>query len=275
MSETEFVQKIIPTGETRHVVKMRDSKTGEEIIYRTLFEIPIDSPLCEIIEEFGIPIIRIPGKQYKHQYVAKAAIAKTLNIVRQRLENGEKNIKWIHPRESITKQRYNAQVGKQTQFAFVLGGRPLTLYSLADAIQILSILQNDKEKGKLIRKLIIKLEELQEKLNKHQKEEIKNLQHILEQLDDVCYDWIKEHQEDNIYEKGYRRLWNHQLWQITIDIHRRIRDVLGLPNPPIKYTGLHHPDRPYRKVYPHIATRCRLIDSRYPHDHPIQKKFIK
>jgi len=56
-------------------------------------------------------------------------------------------------------------------------------------------------------------------------------------------------------------IWDHQLWQIIIDIHRRIRDILGLPNPPKNHTGLHHPDRPYRLVYPHIATWCRLVDS--------------
>ena len=255
-----------------HRIKVKDKKRNQVHLFKSLIDTPIDEPLCEIIDKFGIPVIRLRGRNYKIRYVAKATITKSLSIDRQRLENAEKKIIWIHPRESMKKQEYNVQVGRQTQFAFVLGGRALILYSLADTIQILSILQNDKEKGRLIRKLIIKLEELQKKIKKQQKEEIKNLQHILEQLDDVCYDWIKEHGKD-IYE-GYKMLWEHQLWQMIIDIYRRIRDILGLPNPPKNHTGLHHPDRPYRKIYPHIATRSRLVDSRYDHDDKRQKKFI-
>ena len=58
----------------------------------------------------------------------------------------------------ITKQEYNAQVGTQTEFALTLGGSSPIIISLGDAIQILSVLQTDQEKGHLIRKLIIKIE---------------------------------------------------------------------------------------------------------------------
>lgn len=94
---------------------------------------------------------------------------------------------------------------------------------------------------------------------------------LLEQLDDICYDWIKEHGED--YWKGYKMIWDHELWQMIIDIRYRIRQLLGLPLPKKGNTGLHHPDRPYRKVYPHVATRGRLIDKRFDHENPKQKRF--
>ena len=42
---------------------------------------------------------------------------------------------WIQDKEMLTKEEYNAQVGRQTEFAFVLGGKPLILVSLGDAIQ--------------------------------------------------------------------------------------------------------------------------------------------
>ena len=66
-------------------------------------------------------------------------------------------IKWIYEKERITKQDYNAQVGMRTEFSFVLGGRPLIIVSLADAIQILSKLQSEEKRAKLIRRLIIKV----------------------------------------------------------------------------------------------------------------------
>jgi len=96
-----------------------------------------------------------------------------LNILdRQKLDHPQKIITWIHPRETITKQEYNAQVGGQTEFALTLGGSSPIIVSLGDAIQILSILQTEQEKGHLIRKLIIKIEELQKRLNKQEKGEI-------------------------------------------------------------------------------------------------------
>ena len=85
-------------------------------------------------------------------------LEKKLDIDAPKFKYHEDRVVWIHDRETITKQDYNAQVGMRTEFSFVLGGRPLIIVSLADAIQILTVLQKDKERSKLIRKLIIKIE---------------------------------------------------------------------------------------------------------------------
>lgn len=253
--------------------KYKDKKTGENIIYRCISDLPIDEPLCEIIEEFGIPVVRLKGKNYKVRYVALGSIRKSLKIEdHQKLDHPQKIITWIHPRETITKQEYNAQVGRQTEFAFVLGGKPLIIVSLADAIQILTVLQKDKERSKLIRKLIMKIEELQEKLNRKEKDDINDRRHLLEQFDIACYDWIKEHGKD--FWHGYKMLWDNQLWQMIIDTHYKIRQLLGLPVPKKENAGLHHLDRPYRIIYPHIATKGQIIDKRWNHEDPRQRRFI-
>ena len=268
MSKYEFVHEMTPFGPV-HKTKITDKKTGEEVIFRHILETPIDRPLCEIIEEFGIPIIRIPGKQYKIRYVAPVAIRNALNLKRSRLDYAIGKITWIHSKEKIEKKEYNKQI--PTQLGFALGGKALNLVSIADTIQILSILQNDKEKERLIRKLIIKLEELQERLNKQQKEEIENLREILEKLDDIAYDWIKEHGIDKFH--GYEMLWETTIWDLIINVHYRIRQILGLPVPKRENTGFHHSNRPYYKVYPHIATKGRLVDKRFDHTDPRQKIF--
>jgi len=271
LSEYEFVQYTMPTGETTHRVKKKYKKTGESIVYRCILDIPIDDSLCEIIEEFGIPIFRKKGLNYKIRYVARKHLEKKLDIEPRKFRFHEARVVWIHDKEVLTKKEYEAQKLGGTQFPLTFHPSLPILYSLGDAIQILSKLQSDEKKAKLIRRLIIKLEELQKKLNKYQKEEIKNLNSLLEQLDDISYDWIKEHGED--YWKGYIMLWDCQLWQMIIDIHYRIRQLLGLPIPKKENTGLHHRDRPYRKVYPHVATRGKLIDNRFEHEDPRQKKY--
>lgn len=241
-------------------------------LFRSILDLPVDEPLCEIIEEFGIPVVRLKGKNYKIRYIALASIRKALKIkTHRKLAYPQKIITWIHPRENITKREYNAQVGMRSQFSFVLGGRPLTLVSLGDAIQILSVLETDQEKGSLIRKLIIKIEKLQERINKQEKEEVDDCRHLLEQLDIVCYDWIKEHGKD--YWHGFKMLWENQLWQMIIDRRIKIRRLLGLPVPKRENAGLHHSERPYRIVYPHVATKGQIIDKRWDHEDLRQKKF--
>ena len=283
MSSYEFVHEMTPFGPV-HKVKYKDKKTGMDLIYRSILEIPVDKPLCEIIEEFGIPIFRKKGIQYKVQYVARVHLQKKLDISPSKFKYHEDRIKWIHKKEFLTEKEYKTQVGKSlysTQLNIKFKHFKPILYSLGDAIQILGRIQTEEKKSELIRKLIIKLEVLQKKLNKYQKAEIENLHHLLEQLDDVCYDWIKEHQNPVIYRgkevydnfAGYVHIWGNQLWQMIIDLHYRIKKILGLPVPKREYTGLHHLDRPYRRVYPHIATRGKIIDSRYDHDDPRQKKF--
>ncbi len=270
MSKYEAVQYTMPTGEITHRIKMRD-KFGNEYLFRSLIEKPIDDPLCELIEGFGIPIFRKKGLNYHIRYVARKHLELKLNIKPQKFRFHQDRIVWIHPKEMLTKEEYNTQIKGATQFPLSFRGSPPILYSLGDAIQILSRIQTDEERAKLIRKLIVKIEELQKELTKHQKEEIENLRYLLDQLDDICHDWIKEHGED--YWKGYKMLWDHELWQMIIDIRYRIRQLLSLHLPKKENTGLHHPDRPYRIVYPHVATRGRLIDKRFDHEDPRQKRF--
>ena len=263
--------------------KYKDKKTGEDIIYRCILDLPIDEPLCEIIEEFGIPIFRKKGLNYKIRYIARTHLQKKLDVKQiNQFRNIEKKLNWIHNKEVLTKKEYNTQKKGLTELTLSFRGSLPILYSLGDAIQILSKLETDEKRGKLIRKLIIKIEELQKRLNKQEKEEIDDLRYLLEQLDIVCYDWIKEHQESVIYKgrevfgnfAGFIRLWDHELWQMIIDIRYKIRQNLGLPVPKKENAGLHHLDRPYRIVYPHVATKGQIIDKRWDHDDPRQKRFI-
>jgi len=274
MTEYEHVQMDVGHGMVM-VAKYKDKKTGNIINYRLLSERLIDEPLVEIIEEFNIPVIRIPGKNYKIRYVALVAIRKALKINDKRIFSyPQKIISWIHPRETISKREYNTQVQGETQFTLAPRGSKPILVSLADAIQILTILQKDEERSKLIKKLIIKIEELQEQLIKKDREEIKFLRHQLEQLDDICYKYIKEHGKDKY--AGYKMLWEEIEWQMVIDIIKRIREILGLPVPPRNHAGLHHPKNlgPYRNIYPHVATYGKLIDKRYgDHEDPRNKKY--
>ena len=257
------------------VAKYKDKKTGNIINYRLLSERLIDEPLVEIIEEFNIPVIRIPGKNYKIRYLALVAMRKALKIDDKKIFSyPQKIISWIHPRETLSKREYNTQVQRETQFTFAPQGRALILVSLADAVQILTVIQKDKARAKLIKKLIIKIEELQEQLIKKDKEEIKFLRHQLRQFDDICYKYIKEHGKDKY--AGYKMLWEEIEWQMVIDIIKRIREILGLPVPPRNHAGLHHPKNlgPYRNIYPHVATYGKLIDKRYgDHEDPRNKKY--
>lgn len=280
MSKYELIK-----GKLGHAIihKVKHKVKFESSIFRCISDLPVDEPLCEIIEEFRIPVVRLKGKNYKVRYVALVSVRKALNILdRQKLDYPQRIITWIHPRETITKQDYNAQVGRQTEFVLPKGGHKTVLVSLADAIQILTVLQKDKERSKLIRKLIMKIEELQEKLNKKDKDDINDRRHLLEQLDINCYNWIKEHQKSVIYKgkevfgnfAGFIRLWDDELWQMIIDIRYKIRLILGLPVPKKENTGLHHVERPYRIVYPHVATKGQIIDKRWNHEDPRQKRFI-
>lgn len=112
MSKYEFVQEDL--GYTIiQKVKIKDKKTGKHNLFRHILDKPVDQPLVEIIEEFGIPIIRLKGKNFNVQYVALVAIRKALKIEdHQKFDYPQKTITWIHPRETITKQEYNAQVGR-------------------------------------------------------------------------------------------------------------------------------------------------------------------
>jgi len=280
MLKYEFIYEDTPFG-MKFKTKVIDKRTGEEFIFRSIVDIPLDEPLCEIIEEFGIPIFRKKGLNYKIRYIARKHLELKLNIIPQKFRYHEDRIVWIHDREVLTKKEYKAQKLGETQFPLTFHPSLPILYSLGDAIQILSRIQTEAKKAKLIRRLIIKIEELQKKLNKHNKEDIEAWYSALKQLDDICYSWIKEHREAIIYKgkevsgyyAGYIRLWDEPSWQLIIDAHIRIKTVLDLPIPTKKNTGLHHSDRPYRKVYPHIATRGKLIDKRFGHEDPRQKRF--
>ena len=69
------------------------------------------------------------------------------------------SIVWIHDKEVLTKKEYDAQIKGRTQFTLSFRGSKPILYSLGDAIQILTKLQSEAKRAKLIRKLIIKIEE--------------------------------------------------------------------------------------------------------------------
>ena len=191
-----------------------------------------------------------------------------------KLNYPQKIIAWIHPRESISKIEYKTQAQKLTQLAFERAGRGLTMVSLADAIQLLTVLQKDKERSELIRKLIVKIEELQIEINKKDSEEIMTIEEAFNKLDIIAYDFVKEHGDE--YWHGYKKLWGNQIWELIIHLKGRVSEVLGYPLPPKKHRGLHHPDRPYTKVYPHMATRSYIIDKRFDHeDHRNDKYRIK
>ncbi len=279
----EPITEKTPSGIIINKIKVNFKSLKKTLIFRTIAEIPIDEPLCEFIEEFGIPIFRKKGLNYHLKYVARIHLQRKLDITRQRFNKAEDKTVFIHGREVLTKQEYTTQIKATPQFSLSFRGSLPILYSLGDAIQVLSKLQTEAKRSDLIRRLIIKIEELQKKINKQQKEEIANLQSLLNQLDPICYDWIKEHPEVAIYKgkkvygkfAGYVHLWENELWQMVIDIHIRIRTILGLPIPKKENTGLHHADRPYRRVYPHIATKGRLADKRFDHEDPRQKSINK
>ncbi len=279
LRKSELVQE-----DLGYAIIHKDKVKYKSNFFRCVLDLPVDEPLCEIIEEFGIPVIRKKGLNYKIRFVTIRDIRNSLDLEKGDLNHAMKKIVYIHPKEKIEKRAYNKQIRGLTQFTLIgraLGGSSLNLVSIADAIQILSILERKGKKRELIRKLIIKIEELQEKINKQQKEEINDCRLLLKQFDIVCYDWIKEHQESVIYKgeevfgnfAGFIRLWDHELWQIIIDIRYKIRRLLGLPVPKKENAGLHHSERPYRTVYPHVATKGQIIDKRWDHEDPRQKKF--
>ena len=207
--------------------------------------------------------------------MALVAIRKALDLESSNIfVYPQKKIVWIHPRETITKQEYNAQVQMSTQFILVPQGKDPILVSLGDAIQILTIIQKKAKNIELIRKLIIKIEDLQKQLNKQVRKELKFLVHLLEQFDDIAHDFIKSHGKNKW--EGYKLLWEDTIWSVIIDIIYKRRSLLGLPNPPRRHTGLHHLDKnkPYYRIYPHIATKGKLIDKRHEnHEDPRNKKY--
>ena len=267
----EYIQHTNPNGSISHRIKIKDKTAGKDNIFRSIIELPMDDPLCEMIEEFGIPVVRIEGKSIR--YVSTAEIVKKLKLKTGKLNYPQKIITWIHPRESITKQEYKCQVQISTQLTFAKSGRPLTLVSLADAIQILAVLQKDKKRSSLIRKLIVKIEELQIKIQKKDNEELKSIVISLNKLDVIAYDFVKEHGKD--YWEGYNILWGTQIWELIKHLKRRECKVLGIELPKVKFQGLHHPDRPYTEVYPYIATRGYIIDKRFKHEDPRNDKYRK
>jgi len=265
----EYIQYTNPDGSVSHRVKIKDKTANRDNVFRSIIELPIDDFFCEIIEEFGIPVVRIEGKNIR--YVSTAEIVKNLGLKPKRLIYPLKLIEFIHPRESMLKGEYNTQVGRTTQLSFKKGGRPLTLVSLGDAIQILSILQKDKVRSKLIRKLIVKIEELQAEIEKKDNKELKSIEETFIKLDDIAYTFIQEHGKE--YWDGYKILWGNQIWALIIQLKRRENEILGIPIPTKRNTGLHHPNRPYTRVYPYIATKSYIIDKRFKHEDPRNDKY--
>lgn len=229
----------------------------------------------EYIEWFDIPILSIKGLAFKNniRYVALRDVHKALNRPYSIFHYPFKKVELIHGLEVIPKQEYNQKVKGHASSNKFVGSPTLTLISLEDLLQVLNILQSRKDINVLVKNLLLKTTEFREKLNGSKDTGLHFLTELLFKLDDIAFEFICKYEDKWL---GYQALWDSPIWGMIISTIREKRELLGLEVPPERHTGLHHldEDKPYRLIYPYVATKGHLIDKRFNHDDPRNRRYL-
>lgn len=224
----------------------------------------IDYFIGDYIEDLHIPIFKMNGIKYvarkdieNHLKIAASTSSERDNILR------ENELYW-YPPETIPYKEYMKRKMGSVGTKSLVGGSPIILLSVDDAIIFVSYGQSDLKKLDTIKKLVGELRKYKNLAKNERKIRHSDCWRNILHYDDLAYVWIinKMNEEkipfydpDPKIRSAYRLLWDTDNWRIgKLELYRYLQ-LKGVKLPFFNECRLHHEDL----IKKHLFSKGEII----------------